>query len=73
MKKRNEIIQKIEKLMRSLSEETTKEIPQKICINTFNGDIGDEEIQFWANFEAEEPQIVDEIYEAVKEAYEVNP
>lgn len=38
---------------------------------------GDEEIQFWSNFEVEDPedpQIVEEIYELVKEAYEVmNP
>lgn len=68
------IIQKIEKLMRSLSTETLDEIPTTTYINTTMGFIGDEEIQFWSNFEVEDPedpQIVEEIYEAVKEAYEV--
>jgi len=71
------IIQKIEKLMRSLSTETLDEIPTTTHINTTMGFIGDEEIQFWSNFEVEDPedqQIVEEIYELVKEAYEVmNP
>lgn len=68
---------RIEKLMRSLSTETLDEIPTTTHINTTMGFIGDEEIQFWSNFEVEDPedqQIVEEIYELVKEAYEVmNP
>jgi len=37
MKKRNEIIQKIEKLMRSLHDEALKQIPTSTYINTTMG------------------------------------
>jgi len=77
MKKTEKLQKKIEKLIRSLSTKTQDEIPTSTYINTTTGYIGEEEIQFWSNFEVEDPedqQIVEEIYELVKEAYEVmNP
>jgi len=75
MKKTEKLQKKIEKLIRSLSTKTQDKIPTSTYINTTMGSIGEEEVQFWANFlvevDPEDLQIVDEIYEAVKEAYEV--
>ena len=73
MKKTEKLQKKIEKLIRSLSAKTLDEIPTSTYINTFNGDIGDDELNFWGNYEPENQEdinTVEEIYETAKKVYE---
>ncbi|HEY0772099.1 MAG TPA: hypothetical protein VGD31_17380, partial [Sphingobacteriaceae bacterium] len=68
-----EDLKKMEKLLLSLSDETQREVHPKTYINTVTGDVGDDELNFWGNYEPENEDdinTVEEIYELCKKLYE---
>lgn len=71
--KMREDLKNLEKLLLSLSEETQKDIGPRTYISTVTGEIGDDELNFWGNYEPENQDdinTVEEIYEVAKKVYE---
>lgn len=68
-----EDLKNLEKLLLTLSEETQKDIGPRTYISTVTGEIGDDELNFWGNYEPDnlkDQQTVEEIYELAKKIYE---
>ena len=72
-KERRKLMKKMENLLMALSQRTQNEVDPATYINTLTLDIGDDELNFWGNFDPpneDDINTVDEIYEVSKKIYE---
>lgn len=72
-KERRKLMKKMENLLMALSQRTQNEVDPATYINTLTLDIGDDELNFWGNFDPpneDDINTVEEIYEVSKKIYE---
>lgn len=72
-KERRKLMKKMENLLMALSQRTQNEVDPATYINTHALDIGDDELNFWGNFDPpneDDINTVEEIYEVSKKIYE---